>query len=97
MAAFTWRGPAAAPQSVLNFGPLALMQPLIDQLDIEAIIDRHLPPDPQLEFSHGEVLRLLLLARLCQPTALVNVAQWAEKTGADIVSNRLPSRSRLRL
>jgi hypothetical protein len=87
MAAFTWRGPAAAPQDVLNFGPLAVMQPLVDQLDIEAIIDRHLPPDPQQEFSHGQVLRLLLLARLSEPTALVNVADWAEKTGADILSN----------
>jgi Domain of unknown function (DUF4277)/Transposase DDE domain len=87
MAAFTWRGPAAAPQEVLNLGPLALMQPLIDQLDIEALIDRHLPPDPQQEFSHGQVLRLLLLARLSEPTALVNVAEWAEKTGADILSN----------
>lgn len=87
MAAFTWRGPAASSQAVLNFGPLALLQPLVDQLDIEAIIDRHLPPDPQQEFSHGQVLRLLLLARLCQPTALVNVAQWAAQTGADILSN----------
>lgn len=87
MAAFTWRGPAAAAQAVLNFGPLALIQPLLDQLDIEAILDRHLPPDPQQEFSHGQVLRLLLLARLSAPTALVNVAQWAEKTGADILSN----------
>jgi len=87
MAAFTWRGPAAVPQDVLNFGPLALVQPLIDQLDLEAIIDRHLPPDPQQEFSHGQVLRLLLLARLCHPTALVNVAQWAAQTGADILSN----------
>jgi hypothetical protein len=27
------------------------------------IIDRYLPPDPQLEFSHGQDLRLLLDAR----------------------------------
>ena len=87
MAAFTWRGTLAPQQDVLNLGPLALLQPLVDQLDLEAIIDRHLPPDPQQEFSHGQVLRLLLLARLCQPTALVNVAHWAEKTGADILSN----------
>ncbi|MBV8457679.1 MAG: IS1634 family transposase [Acetobacteraceae bacterium] len=87
MASFTWRGPAAPPYAVLNLGPLALMQPLVDQLDIEAIIDRHLPPDPRQEFSHGQVLRLLLLARLSSPTALVNVAQWAQKTGADILSN----------
>jgi hypothetical protein len=30
---------------------LALIQPLLDQLDFAGIIDRHLPPDPQLEFS----------------------------------------------
>jgi hypothetical protein len=86
MAAFTWRGPVAA-QDVLNLGPLALIHPILDQLDVEAIIDRHLPPDPQQEFSHGQVLRLLLMARLAQPTALINVAQWAAKTGADILSN----------
>jgi hypothetical protein len=86
MSAFTWSGPVAA-QDVLNLGPLALIQPLLDQLDVEAIIDRHLPPDPQQEFSHGQVLRLLLMARLSQPTALVNVGQWAAKTGADILSN----------
>jgi hypothetical protein len=86
MVAFTWRG-SAATQDVVNAGPLALIEPLLDQLDIEAIIDRHLPPDPQLEYSHGQVLRLLLAARLCQPTALVNVADWAEKSGADIFAN----------
>lgn len=86
MAAFTWRGTAAA-QAVVNAGPLALIEPLLDQLDIEALIDRHLPPDPQLEYSHGQVLRVLLAARLCQPTALVNVAGWAEKSGADIFAN----------
>lgn len=86
MVAFTWRGPVAA-QDVVNAGPLALIEPLLDQLDIEAIIDRHLPPDPQREYSHGEVLRVLLAARLCQPTALVNVAAWAEKSGADIFAN----------
>jgi hypothetical protein len=86
MAAFTWRG-AAKAQAVVNAGPLALIQPLLDQLDIEAIIDRHLPSDPQQEHSHGQVLRVLLMARLCQPTALVHVARWAEKTGADILAN----------
>jgi Domain of unknown function (DUF4277) len=86
MAAFTWRG-TAATQDVVNAGPLALIEPLLDQLDIEAIIDRHLPPDPQLEYSHGQVLRVLLAARLCQPTALINVASWAQKSGADIFAN----------
>jgi len=86
MVAFTWHGQTAA-QSVVNSGPLALVQPLLDQLDVEAIIDRHLPPDPQQEYSHGQVLNVLLMARLCHPTALVHVAEWAEKTGADIFAN----------
>jgi hypothetical protein len=86
MVAFTWRGPPATPE-IVNAGPLALIDPLLDQLDFEAIVDRHLPPDPQQEYSHGQVLRVLLAARLCEPTALVNVAAWAEKVGADILAN----------
>src|SRR5262249_50684691 len=82
----TWCGTAHA-EEVVNLGPLALIQPLLEQLDIARIIDRHLPPDPQLEFSHGQVLSLLLAARLCQPTALINVQAWAHKTGADILWN----------
>jgi hypothetical protein len=82
----TWHG-AARAEEVVNLGPLALIQPLLDQLDIAGIIDRHLPPDPQLELSHGQVLSLLLAARLCQPTALINLPIWAHKTGADILWN----------
>jgi hypothetical protein len=45
------------------------------------------PPDPQLKFSHGQVLSLLLAARLCQPTVLANIPAWARKIGADILWN----------
>src|SRR5262249_11541517 len=31
------------------------------------------------------VLSLLLAARLCQPTALINIPAWAERTGADLL------------
>lgn len=86
MAAFTWLG-TPAKQDIANAGPLALILPLLDKLDIEAIIDRHLPPDPQREFTHGQVLRMLLAARLCHPTALVNVADWADKSGAAFFAN----------
>jgi hypothetical protein len=82
--AHAWHGPTLADHT-LPFGPLALIAPLLQRLDIAAIIDRHLPPDPQLAFSHGRVLSLLLAARLCQPTALVNVPSWAERTGADLL------------
>src|ERR1017187_6562844 len=86
MAAFTWAGPAVAP-TILNIGPLAVLAPLLDRLDLARIIDRHLPADPQLEFSHGDILSLLLAARLSKPTALVNGAEWAEKSGAELLWN----------
>jgi transposase len=86
MAAFTWVGPAVSPM-ILNIGPLAVLAPLLDRLDLARIIDRFLPADPQQEFSHGDVLSLLLAARLAKPTALVNVAQWAEKSGAELLWN----------
>jgi hypothetical protein len=80
--ALAWQDVTVADQA-RAFGPLALIAPLLQRLGVASIIDQHLPPDPQLEFSHGRVLSLLLAARLCQPTALVNVPTWAEGTGAD--------------
>lgn len=83
---FFWHGNARA-EEVVNFGPLALLLPLLEQMQVADIIDRHLPPDPQLEFSHGQVLSLFLAARLAHPTALSNIATWANKSGADILWN----------
>lgn len=79
-----WHGPSLTDRT-LDFGPLALIVPLLQRLDIAAIIDRHLPPDPQLAYSHGRVLSLLLAARLSEPTALINIPAWAERTGADLL------------
>ena len=84
--ALIWHGSVQADE-VVNMGALALVHPLLKELDVAAIIDRHVPGNPQQEYRHGEVLSLLLAARLCQPTALVNVPAWAEKTGADILWN----------
>lgn len=82
--AIAWQG-AAVADDIVNLGPLALIHPLLQQLDVAHVIDRHLPPDPQLEFSHGQVLSLLLAARLSEPTALINVPAWAEKSGAELL------------
>lgn len=79
-----WHGPTLTDET-LALGPLALIAPLLQRLDLAALIDRHLPPDPQLAFSHGRVLSLLLAARLCQPTALINIPTWAADTGADLL------------
>jgi hypothetical protein len=79
-----WRGPALTDETA-DFGPLALIAPPLQRLDVAPTIDRHLPPDPQLAFSHGRALSPLLAARLCQPTALVNVPSWAQRAGADLL------------
>jgi transposase len=84
MRAPIWSGAVVDRPSVI-MGPLALFLPLLEKMDVAAIIDRHLPPDPQLEYSHGQVLSLLLAARLCRPTALVNIPAWAEESGADLL------------
>jgi hypothetical protein len=82
--ALAWHDASVADHT-LAFGPLALVVPLLQRFGIADIIDRHLPPDPQLQFSHGRVLSLLLAARLDRPTALVHIADWAEDTGAELL------------
>jgi hypothetical protein len=80
----SFRGPISH-EAFLPIGALALIHPLLDKLGVANVIDQHLPPDPQLEFSHGTVLTALLAARLQEPRALVNIAEWAERTGAEIL------------
>ncbi len=70
---------------LVDIGPLAVLCPLIQKLNIAAIIDRHIPTSA--DYSHGTVLAPLLAARLQQPTALVNLADWAEKHGAEYLFN----------
>lgn len=79
-----WSG-TVLERTACNLGPLAVVAPLLEQMDVAAIIDRHLPADPQREYAHGQILRMLLGARLCQPLALVNVARWAEDSGAEFL------------
>lgn len=79
-----FRGPAVDAE-VLNLGPLALIHPLLQELGSAGILDQHLPADNQVEFSHGQVLSLLLAARMSQPTALVHVQAWAQKTAAELL------------
>ena len=74
-------------QTIVNFASLGILVPLLDKLNIANIIDRHIPTDPQAEFSHGTVLGVLLAARLHHPTALVNVADWAAEHGVEYLCN----------
>jgi hypothetical protein len=84
MAAFSWFGGIADLDS-LNAGPLPIVQALLQKLDFQNILDRLIPHDPQREFTHGHVLAALVAARLCQPTALVNVERWAEDAGYEFL------------
>jgi transposase len=82
----TWYG-NQSPVEGRNFGPLALIVPLIERMKLTEIIDRHIPADSQAEFAHGSILSLLVAARLYNPVALINVAEWAAESGADILWN----------
>ena len=83
---FTWYGNQSLSESC-NFGTLAVVWPLLERMNVAGIINRHLPADPRAEFDHGTVLSLLIAARLYSPVALVNVANWATESGADILWN----------
>lgn len=89
--AHTWYGDQSSAESC-NFGALAVIWPLLERMGVAEIINRHLPADPQAEYDHGTVLTLLAAARLYSPLALVNVARWAEESGADILWNLPPEK-----
>lgn len=69
----------------VRIGSLAIAAPMLHRMKVADIINRHLPPDPQLEFTHGDVLSLLAAARFYEPCALQNVAEWANESGADLL------------
>jgi transposase len=80
----SWYAAPVARQSC-NPGPLAVVAPMLEAMGIESVLRQHLPQRPQQEFPDAAVLTTLLAARLCQPTALVNVHEWAEDTGAEFL------------
>jgi transposase len=80
----TWYGNQSSAEGC-NFGALAILGPLLKEMQVASIINRHLPADPQAEYDHGRVLSLLIAARLHNPVALVNVGKWAAESGADIL------------
>lgn len=88
---FAWYGNQSSAESC-NFGSLAVVWPLLERMNVAGIINRHLPADPQAEYDHGTVLSLLIAARLYSPVALVNVADWASESGADILWNIPPEK-----
>jgi transposase len=82
--ALTWYGNQSAAEGC-NLGALAMLWPLLEEMQVARIINQHLPADPQAEYDHGRVLSLLIAARLHDPVALVHVGTWAGESGADIL------------
>jgi transposase len=84
----TWYGNQAdANVEGRNIGTLAVIAPLLQRMNVAEIIDQHLPADPQAEFNYGKVLSVLIAARMFSPLGLVNVAKWAQDSGAELLWN----------
>ena len=66
-----------------DIGPLPLVWPFIRSLGIAEIVDAHCPRDPQLEFTHGQIVEAMVACRLCNPVALYRVRDWARDSGAE--------------
>ncbi len=79
-----WYGNQSDVESAA-FGALAVIEPMVQKIDLAEIINQHLPVDPQAEFEHGSILSLLVAARLYSPVAMSNVSEWAEQSGADVL------------
>lgn len=73
-----------------NIGTLAVIAPLLERMNVAEIIDQHLPADSQAEYNYGNILSVLIAARMFSPLALVNVGKWAEESGAELLWN-IPS------
>lgn len=70
-----------------NIGTLAVIAPLLHRMKVAETIDQHLPADPQAEFPFGNILSVLIAARMFCPLGLINVAKWAKDSGAELLWN----------
>jgi transposase len=80
----SWSGTSVARDSC-TIGPLAVIAPMLEAMGVEHVFQQHLLQGPRQEFPDAKVLTILLAARLCQPTALMNIAKWAGDTGAEFL------------
>ncbi|MGH8972173.1 MAG: IS1634 family transposase [Acidimicrobiia bacterium] len=78
-AAFTRLDPAPGRYLV---GPLALVAPVLERLDLVGIVDRACPMRGRSSLTHGEVVAALVANRLCAPRPLYDVVGWAEAYAA---------------
>lgn len=68
-----------------NLGPLGLVNPILEKMDIRRIVNLHCPPDPRLEIPVGDIIHALVANRICSPEPLLHVAEWAQHSGAEFL------------
>lgn len=68
-----------------NLGPLVLVNPILERMDIRRLVNLHCPTDPRLKIPVGDVIHALAANRLCSPEPLLHVADWAEFSGAEFL------------
>src|SRR5438128_1430008 len=73
-AAFTRLDPTPGRYLV---GPLALVAPVLERLDLMGIVDRACPMRGRAQLTHGEVIAALVANRLTAPRPLYDVMGWA--------------------
>lgn len=88
---FAWYGNQSELET-RSYGALAVIFPLLERMNVAGTINQHLPADPQAEFDYGTTLSLLIAARLHNPVALSNVADWAKESGADMLWGMPPEK-----
>ena len=56
-----------------TIGPLVLTTPVLRQLELAEIIDRHCPVAEQADMGHGVVTEMVVQCRLTEPLALYDI------------------------
>jgi transposase len=73
------QGPAAYDVVVYEFGAIAAVLAMAERLDLEAIVDRHVPRGHQ-EVGVGRYLLLAAINRVIAPRSKVQIGPWYERT-----------------
>ena len=61
-----------------QLGAIVVLYPLLKELRVEEIINKHLPGRHQVK--HGTVAMVLILSRLVAPRALYKISDWVTRT-----------------
>lgn len=64
-------------------GALPLAKAIFEGMELRDRVDRHAPPDPRNNLTHGQVIEMLACNLLLSPTAIYKVEDWAYFSGIE--------------